>query len=87
MPQEIAALQNRVLFNEREIRRLKALLDYLTTGDGLRSIRIVGIIPDGNLPDMAGASLTYISFGDEPVSGQVSDDATIYAADMLVQVT
>ena len=62
-------------------------LDYLSTSDGLRGIRIVGIIPEENLPATAGADVIYVPFGDEPVSGQVSGTATIYAADMLVQVT
>ncbi len=87
MPREIIDVQDRNNANEREIRRLRSRLDYLTTGDGLRSIRIVGIIPEENLPPIAGAMLIYISFGDEPVSGQVAATATIYAADMLVQVS
>ncbi|KKN19693.1 hypothetical protein LCGC14_0943140 [marine sediment metagenome] len=87
MPQAVIELQNRILANEREIRRLRALLDYLATGDGLRAIRIVGLIPPENLPPMAGALLTYISFGDEPISGQVEGTATIYSADMIVQVS
>ena len=87
MPQAVIELQNSVLFNEREIRRLRALLDFLATGDGVRAIRIVGLIPPENLPPMAGASLTYISFGDAPISGQVEGTATLYAADMLVQVS
>ena len=88
MPQAVVELQNRILSNEREIRRLRALLDFLATGDGVRAIRIVGIVPPENLPASASAlDLVYVPFGDEPVSGQVSGDATIYAADMIVKVS
>ncbi|KKL11424.1 hypothetical protein LCGC14_2545960 [marine sediment metagenome] len=69
MPQEVVAVQDQIFTNEREIRRLRARLDYLTTGDGLRAIRIVGIVPEENLPVTAGADLIYVPFGDEPVSG------------------
>ncbi len=86
MTEQTTALQNAIGAHDREIRRLRSRLDYLTTGDGLRSIRIVGIIPDENLPALA-AFVTYLSFGSEPVSGQVAGTAQIYAADMLIQVT
>ena len=85
MPQEIAVLEQRLVLHDREIRRLRARMDYLATGDGLRAIRIVGIVPSENLP--SSALLAYVSFGSEPITGQTAATATIYAADMLVEAT
>ena len=85
MAEEIATLEQRLVFHDREIRRLRARMDYLATGDGLRAIRIVGIVPPENLP--SSALLAYVSFGSEPINGQTAATATIYAADMLVQAT
>ncbi|HDZ37482.1 MAG TPA: hypothetical protein ENH62_04210 [Marinobacter sp.] len=61
-------------------------MDYLTTGEGLRAVRIVGIIPPENLPSSAGGALvTYVSFGSEPTGGQTFTTAVMYAGDIVVK--
>ena len=86
MAEEVIGVENALILHAREIRRLRSRLDFLTTGDGLRAIRIVGIIPPENLPSSAGGALVaYVSFGSEPTGGQTFTTAVMYAGDIVVK--
>jgi len=90
MPGELREIERRLWHDEREIRRLRILLQQIATASGVRATQIVGVIPDANLPATAvGGTFVYISFGDDPAStGGISHsggNATGHAMDLIVQ--
>lgn len=88
MPGELREIERRLWHDEREIRRLRILLQQIATSMGVRATQIVGVIPEDNLPPTAlGGNLVYISFGDEPAAGiaHSGGNATGYAMDLIVQ--
>ncbi len=88
MPGELADIQRRQISQDREIRRLRLLLQKIAVSSGIRATAIVGIIPAGNLPSSAaGGTLVYIGFGDAPSSGLAhgSGDALAYTMDLIVK--
>ena len=88
MPGELREIERRLWHDEREIRRLRILLQQIATASGVRATQIVGVIPATNLPATAmGGTFVYISFGDEPSAGLAHSgtNAVGYAMDLIVQ--
>lgn len=88
MPGELVDIQRRQISQDREIRRLRLLLQKIAVSSGIRATAIVGIIPDGNLPSSAaGGTLVYIGFGDAPDAGldHTGGDVTAYTMDLIVK--
>lgn len=90
MPGELREIQRRLWHDEREIRRLRIWLQQIAMSEGVRANRLIGVIPDDNLPATAmGGLLVYVSFGDDPAStGGISHsggNATSHGMDLIVQ--
>lgn len=88
MPGELDLVQEHQILQDREIRRLRLLMQKIAVSSGIRATAIIGIIPSGNLPSSAaGGTLVYIGFGDAPASGlsHTGGDVTAYTMDLLVK--